>query len=86
MKFEATLFIWAALLVIMSLSAVNALPVEGQVKPESIEAVDPTAADFETRGDGKFRLPEDVKVDTNNGGKKLTGCGFRSFFTYHSCL
>ncbi|KAF9271664.1 hypothetical protein BGZ68_003260 [Mortierella alpina] len=83
MKFQAT-SIFAAVLVVLSLSAVNAIPVDGQAEAEAVAAA---TEPLLTRGDGTFAVPADTKIaETNNGGKKLTGCGFRSFFTYHSCL
>ncbi|KAF9931651.1 hypothetical protein BGZ67_005225 [Mortierella alpina] len=84
MKFQAT-SIFAAVLVVLSLSAVNAIPVDGQ--PEAEAALPGITEPLLTRGDAAFSVPADTKIaETNNGGKKLTGCGFRSFFTYHSCL
>ncbi|KAF9944325.1 hypothetical protein BGZ70_004782 [Mortierella alpina] len=83
MKFQAT-SIFAAVLVVLSLSAVNAVPIEGQA-----EAVLPVAAASDpllTRGDGTFAVPEDTKVEETNNVEKVSGCGYRSFFTYHSCL
>ncbi|KAG0197215.1 hypothetical protein BGX28_009292, partial [Mortierella sp. GBA30] len=82
--FQATT-IFATVLVILSFSSVNAIPVEGHL-PVAVAADEPLL----TRGDGKFVIPsdaniEDSKVD-NGDVKKPTGCGFRSFFTYHSCL
>ncbi|KAF9571906.1 hypothetical protein EC968_010559 [Mortierella alpina] len=87
MKFQAT-SIFAAVLLVLSLSAVNAIPIDGQPEAEAVLPVAAAASDpLLTRGDAAFSIPADTKIaETNNGGKKLTGCGFRSFFTYHSCL
>ncbi|KAF9972967.1 hypothetical protein BGZ75_001310, partial [Mortierella antarctica] len=86
MKFQAT-SIFAAVLVVLSLSAVNAVPIEGQTEAEAVLPVADATEPLLTRGDGTFAIPEDTKVEeTNNGGKKVNGCGYRSFFTYHSCL
>ncbi|CAO3571547.1 unnamed protein product [Mortierella alpina] len=86
MKFQVT-SIFAAVLVVLSLSAVNAIPVDGQAEAAAVLAVDAASDPLLTRGDAAFSIPADTKIaETNNGGKKLTGCGFRSFFTYHSCL
>ncbi len=87
MKFQ-TSSIFAAVLVVLSFSAVNALPFDGQAEPEAVLPVAAAAVEpLLTRGDGTFVVPEDAKVDeTNNAGKKVNGCGYRSFFTYHSCL
>ncbi|KAF9289678.1 hypothetical protein BGZ68_008869 [Mortierella alpina] len=82
MKFQSTHLFSAALLVIMSLSAVNALPVDAQTEIDGVETVE-----LLSRNENTFEIPQDTKVeDSSSNGKKLTGCGFRSFFTYHSCL
>ncbi|KAF9968586.1 hypothetical protein BGZ70_002111 [Mortierella alpina] len=82
MKFQSTHLFSAALLVIMSLSAVNALPLDAQDEIAAVET-----ADLSNHSESTFEIPADAKVeDSSSNGKKLTGCGFRSFFTYHSCL
>ncbi|KAF9951987.1 hypothetical protein BGZ72_006588 [Mortierella alpina] len=82
MKFQSTHLISAAVLIIMSLSAVNALPVDAQLELEGAQSVE-----ISSRAESTFEIPTDTKVEeSNSNGKKLTGCGFRSFFTYHSCL
>ncbi|KAF9920604.1 hypothetical protein BGZ67_001106, partial [Mortierella alpina] len=59
----------------------------GQTEAEAVLPVADATEPLLTRGDGTFAIPEDTKVEeTNNGGKKVNGCGYRSFFTYHSCL
>ncbi|KAF9276495.1 hypothetical protein BGZ68_009978 [Mortierella alpina] len=80
MKFNTT-SVWAAFLVVFSLSVVNAIPVD------QAEAAALSADKLLTRGDSTFVIPDDAKVeDVPVASKKVTGCGFRSFFTYHSCL
>ncbi|KAF9930638.1 Twinfilin-1 [Mortierella alpina] len=82
MKFNTT-SVWAAFLVVLSLSVVNAIPVD---QAEAAAAV-LSADELLTRGDGTFAIPEDAKVEeVPEASKKVTGCGFRSFFTYHSCF
>ncbi|KAF9955854.1 hypothetical protein BGZ70_010087 [Mortierella alpina] len=80
MKFNTT-SVWAAFLVVLSLSVVNAIPVD------QAEIAALSADELLTRGDGTFAIPEDAKVEeVPEASKKVSGCGFRSFFTYHSCL
>ncbi len=80
MKFNTT-SVWAAFLVVFSLSVVNAVPVD------QAELAALSADELLTRGDTAFVIPEDAKVEeVPEASKKVTGCGYRSFFTYHSCL
>ncbi|KAF9941124.1 hypothetical protein BGZ75_008286 [Mortierella antarctica] len=82
MKIQSTRFVSAALLVIMALSAVSALPVDAQVEIDGVQTVE-----ISSRSESTFEIPTDAKVEeSSSNNKKLTGCGFRSFFTYHSCL
>ncbi|KAG0196881.1 hypothetical protein BGX28_009640 [Mortierella sp. GBA30] len=87
MKFNTT-SVWAAFLIIMSLSIVNALPVD-QVEDDVAEVAEAYALSADkllTREEGTFHIPTDIKVEAEPEVKKVNGCGFRSFFTYHSCL
>ncbi|KAG0253989.1 hypothetical protein BG011_006035, partial [Mortierella polycephala] len=71
MKFQSTPFLWATLLVTLSLSlsqsSVSAIPVA--VKYEKTSLDEPIATgDIETRGlsDGRLKIPTDTKVEETN--------------------
>ncbi|KAG0249749.1 hypothetical protein BG011_008977, partial [Mortierella polycephala] len=86
MKFQSTLFLWAALLVVLCLSSVNALPITEEQVASSAEPI--AAGDIETRGlnDGKLQIPTDTTVDeTNKGGNKKVNCGYRYMAAFYGC-
>ncbi|KAG0250759.1 hypothetical protein BG011_008117 [Mortierella polycephala] len=86
-QFQSTLFLWAALLVVLCLSSVNAAPIAGEPLATSAEPI--AAGDIETRGlgDGTLQIPTDTKVEeTNTGNKKNVMCGYRYMAAFYGCM
>ncbi|KAF9192273.1 hypothetical protein BGZ51_005842 [Haplosporangium sp. Z 767] len=87
MKFQSTLFLWAALLVVLCLSSVNAMPIAEEQVASSAEPI--AAGDVETRGlgDGTLLIPTDTKIDeSNTGANKKVNCGYRYKAAWYGCM